>query len=242
VHTPIEGKPEDVQEYANEVHDGLHHRNAEYAAMVHSLDENVGRVLAALRQRQIARNTIVIFTSDNGGYVNEFAGIQVTDNSPLRSGKGSLYEGGVRVPLIVYWPGVTAESGVCLEPVSSIDFYPTIAEMVGLEHDQDLDGLSLVRLLEEPSARLARDTLYWHYPHYYPTTTPVSSIREGEWKLLEYFEDRHVELYNLAEDPGELRDLATDSADRAAELRQKLAAWRESIDAQLPEQNPGVDD
>ena len=173
--------------------------------------------------------------------MNQYEGTQVTDNWPLRSGKGSLYEGGVRVPLMVHWPGVTAVGGVCQEAVSSIDFYPTIAEMAGLGTDvdtvQDVDGLSLVPLLRQPEAELQRDKLYWHYPHYYPTTTPVSSIRRGDWKLLEYFEDGHVELYNLIEDPGEQHDLAEQRPQRAAELRAELAAWRESVDAQLPTVN-----
>jgi arylsulfatase A-like enzyme len=242
VHTPVEGKPAIVREYEGLVRDGFHHRNAEYASMVHSLDENVGRLLAALKQHQIASNTIVIFTSDNGGFVNEYAGIQVTDNWPLRSGKGSLYEGGVRVPLLVYWPGVTVAGGVSREAVSSIDFYPTIAEMAGMEVNQDVDGISLVPLLEEPSVELSRDTLCWHYPHYYPTTTPVSSIRQGDWKLLQYYEDRHVELYNLAEDLGEMHDLSAQLPAKAAELLGRLVSWRESVDAQLPVENtrPGI--
>jgi len=241
VHTPIEGKPEVVSDYQGRVREGLHHRNAEYAAMVHSLDQNVGRLLAALRHHQILEDTIVIFTSDNGGYVNDFEGIQVTDNWPLRSGKGSLYEGGVRVPLMIRWPELTAVGGVCQEAVSSIDLYPTITEMVGLRIDeQHVDGLSLVPLLQEPLGELPREALYWHYPHYYPTTSPVSSIRQGDWKLLEYFEDGHVELYNLAEDASEQNDLADQVPEKAAELKQELIAWRDSVDAQLPEVNPTV--
>ena len=239
VHTPIEGKPEVVSDYQGRVRAGFHHRNAEYAAMVHSLDENVGRLIAALRQRRIAGDTIVIFTSDNGGFVNKYEETEVTNNWPLRSGKGSLYEGGVRVPLVVYWPGVTPVGGTCEEAVSSIDFYPTIAEIAGLDlrNTQDVDGLSLVPLLRQSAAEFPRDTLYWHYPHYYPTTTPVSAIRQGDWKLLEYFEDGHVELYNLADDQGETRNLAEQSPQRAAELRKKLAAWRQSAKAQLPKAN-----
>jgi arylsulfatase A-like enzyme len=141
---------------------------------------------------------------------------------------------------MVYWPGVTT-GGVCREAVSSIDFYPTITEMLGLKGEgnvnQEFDGVSLVPLLKQPAAELARDTLFWHYPHYYNTTSPVSSIREENWKLLEYFEDEHVELYNLADDPGEQRDLAGQLPQQAAELRERLAFWRESVDAQLPKLN-----
>jgi arylsulfatase A-like enzyme len=240
VHTPIEGKPAVVSNYQNGIQEGLHHRNAEYAAMVDSLDENVGRLLEALRRNQIADNTIVVFTSDNGGFINKFEGTQVTDNWPLRSGKGSLYEGGVRVPLMVYWPGVT-HGGICHEAVSSIDFYPTFAEIVGMKRHsgvtQEYDGVSLMPLLRDPGSGLERDTLYWHYPHYYPTTSPVSSIRQGNWKLLEYFEDSHLELYNLADDPSEEENLAEEMPQRATELRNKLSAWRQSVEAQLPEVN-----
>lgn len=238
VHTPIEGKPEVSASYEKRVREELHHRNPEYAAMVHSLDENVGRLLASLERHGIHRKTIVIFTSDNGGFVNDYHGNQVTDNWPLRSGKGSLYEGGVRVPLIVRWPGVTVKGGVCQAAVSSIDYYPTIAELLNSDSwNRGVEGASFLPLLTDPSLELARDTLYWHYPHYYATTSPVSSIRQGDWKLLEYFEDEHVELYNLADDPGESRDLALQNPQKVSELLVKLSAWREAADAQLPTRN-----
>ena len=242
VHTPIEGKPEVVQRYAKNVKPGMQHVNAGYAAMVHSLDENVGRVLAKLDAMGAAGSTVVFLTSDNGGFVNNFHGTKVTDNTPLRSGKGSLYEGGTRVPLMVHWPGVTTAGATCTEPVVTMDFYPTILEMAGLEgdaaHHADVDGLSLVPVLKDPGAKLKRDTLYWHYPHYYPTTTPVSSLRQGDWKLLEYHEDAHVELYNLGDDLGEQNDLAAGMPDRADKLREQLHAWRKAMDAQMPKPNP----
>jgi arylsulfatase A-like enzyme len=238
VHTPIEGKPADVEYFEDRLGPELRHQNAKYAAMVRSLDDNVGRLLASLATRGLAENTVVIFTSDNGGYVNEYGGQPVTNNRPLRSGKGSLYEGGIRVPLIVRWPGESPAGRECDEPVCTTDFYRTVLEMTGLEgdqnHNQDMDGVSLAALLRDPDLSLDRDALYFHYPHYYRTTTPVSAVRAGDWKLLEYFEDRHVELFNLADDPGEQHDLATDSLRRAADLRKKLNAWRGSIDAQLP--------
>jgi arylsulfatase A-like enzyme len=242
VHTPIEGKPDLVEHYKGKVKPGMHHQNYEYAAMVHSLDENVGRILGKIDELGIGERTVVVFFSDNGGYINKYEGTEVTDNYPLRSGKGSLYEGGTRVPLIVRWPGVTRAGGVCSRAVSSIDFYPTILGMAGLsgdsEHNANLDGLSLVPLLRDPTAGLKRDTLHWHYPHYYPTTSPVSSIRRGHWKLLEYLEDERVELYDLNKDIGEQNNLAKAMPEKAAELRQHLGAWRKDMNAQMPAPNP----
>ena len=243
-HTPIEGKARLVEHYQSKLKPGLHHRNPGYAAMVQILDENVGRVLAKLEQRRLADHTLVIFASDNGGYVNTNRGLQVTDNFPLRSGKGSLYEGGIRVPLIVRMPGVTPPGATCDEPVLCTDFFPTIRELCGLSGSsqpaplQPLDGLSLVPLLKQPRASLPRDALFFHYPHYYPTTTPVSAVRCGDWKLLEYFEDNHVELYSLRDDLGEKHDQAAAQPERAAQLRARLHAWWQEVGAQLPLPNP----
>ncbi len=238
VHTPIEGKPELHAYYEKKIREGMDHDNAHYAAMHHSLDESVGRILARLDERGLADRTLVIFTSDNGGYINKHRGRRVTANTPLRSGKGSLYEGGIRVPLIVRWPGVTAPGTVCGEPIVSTDFHPTILEATGRSTDAELEGKSLVPLLENPKATLARDALYFHYPHYYPTTTPVSAVRAGDWKLLEYHEDEHLELYNLEEDLSETKNLANERSDKANELRRKLHAWRKRVDAQMPKPNP----
>ena len=242
VHTPIEAPDEMVDRYAAKIEPGLDHTNPAYAAMVESLDTNVGRILAKLDALNLADRTVVIFTSDNGGFINKYRGQTVTNNAPLRSGKGSLYEGGVRVPLLIRWPGVTPEGEVCREPVSTIDFYPTILQMAGLEGDEEhnatVDGRSLVPLLEDAEASLDRDFMCWHYPHYYPTTGPVSSIRAGDWKLIEYQEDMHVELYNLAEDLGEKTNLAIRTPGRTAALRQQLHAWRQAVDAQMPQPNP----
>jgi arylsulfatase A-like enzyme len=253
VHTPIEAKPELIEHYKKKVKPDMHHQNYEYAAMVHSLDENVGRIMAKLAELGIADRTVVVFFSDNGGFINEDMTKSVTNNYPLRSGKGSLYEGGIRVPLIVQWPGVTKAATVCTQPVSSIDFYPTILDITALggdpQHNADMDGLSLVPLLKDPTARLKRKALYWHYPHYYPTTSPASSIRQDDWKLIEYFEDepcptdkplgrRGVELYNLKTDIGEQNDLAKTMPQKAEELRERLRAWRKAVDAQMPTPNP----
>jgi len=242
VHTPIEAKQPAVKRYRNKLKPEHHHQNATYAAMVESLDENAGRVLAKLDELQLARDTLVIFTSDNGGFVNRYREMpMVTSNKPLRSGKGSLYEGGVRVPLIVRWPGETVAGSECDEPVASIDFYATILDAVGVKaevvQNASVDGLSLVPLLKDSSATLERDELCFHYPHYYPTTTPVSSIRRGDWKLIEFLETGRVELFNLTHDLGEANDVSEQMPQLARELKNRLDSWRAAVDAQMPKPN-----
>lgn len=237
-HTPIEGRPALTAKYRRKLKPGLNHQNADYAAMIETLDENVGRIMAHLEKKGLAGRTLLIFTSDNGGYVNQYKGQQVTSNAPLRSGKGSLYEGGVRVPLIAFWAGVTPRGAVIETPVISMDLFRTFAAVAGARGETGVDGENLLPLLRDPRVRLDREALFFHYPHYYPTTTPVSAVRAGDWKLLEYFEDDHVELYNLRADPGERDDLAQREPAHAARLREKLHAWRRSVGAQLPVSNP----
>ncbi|MFZ4985473.1 MAG: sulfatase [Blastocatellia bacterium] len=239
-HTPIEGKPELTTKYQQRLKPGLNHQNPDYAAMIETLDENVGRLMAHLEKNGLAARTLFVFTSDNGGYVNQYKGRQVTSNAPLRSGKGSLYEGGVRVPLIASWPGVAVRGAVIDQPVISMDLFRTFAEAAGVKGETGVDGLSLLPLLRNPQTRLERESLYFHYPHYYPTTSPVSAVREGDWKLLEYFEDLHIELYHLREDPGEKNDLAGSQPAQASRLRTRLHEWRRAVNAQLPSVNPNA--
>lgn len=238
VHTPIEGKPAVVDSYKRVIRESMRHRNPHYAAMVQSLDENVGRVLDTLDDLGVADNTVIILTSDNGGYVNKFDGMQVTDNSPLRSGKGSLYEGGIRVPAIIRWPAVTQPGTESDTPISSIDYYRTILSMAGLpgdrEHNRTVDGIDLTSLLRDPDHKPDRAALYFHYPHYYATTTPVSALRIGHWKLLRYYEDSRIELYDLAEDTGEQRNLASERPEIASALKDRLEAWWDQMDVQHP--------
>lgn len=249
-HTPIEAKDADIDYFTVRVWYGARHRHPVYAAMLRSLDQGVGRVLDRLDALGMTDNTVVIFTSDNGGFIGPEpqSGFQdrVTSNQPLRLGKGSLYEGGIRVPLIVRWPGKTTAGAVCGEPVWLADWFPTLVAGLPLgppaEDDpwHELDGLDLTPLLQSPDAGLARDALYFHFPHHYhiPATTPCGAIREGDWKLIEFFEDGRTELYNLATDLGEQADLAGRDPARAGELQRKLAAWRRRIDAKLPTPNP----
>jgi arylsulfatase A-like enzyme len=244
VHTPIQPKKEYVAHYEEKIKPGMRHTNADYAAMIQSMDELVGKVLRTLDELKIGDRTAVFFTSDNGGlshHLNTRAG--PTINAPLRAGKGSAYEGGVRVPLIVRWPGVVRPGNACDEPVLSNDYYKTILEMAGTSgderHNADVDGLSLVPLLKDPASRLARDAIYWHYPHYHPGgATPYGAIRSRDWKLVEFYEDDHVELYNLKDDLSEKHDLAATMPEKAGELRSRLHAWRDRVGAQMPTINP----
>lgn len=242
VHAPIQAPAADVAHFQARLRPELRHQNAVYAAMVKNLDDNVGRLLLALDRLGQSDNTLVVFTSDNGGYLGpsrQQDGLMVTNNSPLRSGKGSLYEGGLRVPLIVRGPrGAAALGETCDAPVTLADLYPTLLELAGAPEQRDAsqrtDSASLTELLRHPHRALAERTLYWHYPHYYPTTTPVSALRDGQWKLLEYFEDGQAELFDLADDPYEAHDLAAAQPERVAALREKLAAWRTEVGAPLP--------
>ncbi len=201
-------------------------------------------MLAKLEDRGLEKNTIVIFASDNGGFIgiDKKSGqtVPATNNAPLRSGKGSCYEGGIRVPMIVHWPGVTTQGAVCREPVIVMDLLPTLLAATGIELPDDVtfDGLNLTPLLKDSSAKLDREALHFHYPHYYSTTTPVSAMRSGDWKLLEYYEDNRVELFNLKEDLGETKDLANQHPQRTAQLRKQLQRWRDEVGAQEPRPNP----
>ncbi|MDP2325136.1 MAG: sulfatase-like hydrolase/transferase, partial [Gammaproteobacteria bacterium] len=214
--------------------------HAVYAGMVEAMDLAVGRVLNALKELQIDRNTVVIFMSDNGGLSTSEG--HPTSNLPLRAGKGWLYEGGIRTPMLIRWPGVTDSGKIIDVPAISTDFYPTMLEMAGLaaRPQQHLDGASLVPLLQGGRAP-DRDAMYWHYPHYgNQGGTPGAAIREGDWKLIEYFEDRPPALYNLAEDPSEQRDRAGEMEEKVVALRAKLDAWQTEIGARFPSSNPGA--
>jgi arylsulfatase A-like enzyme len=240
VHTPIQGPPALVEKYKAKLRPGLRHTNASYAAMMESLDTSVGRLRAKLTELDLAENTIIIFASDNGGH------LPTTSNTPLRSGKGSAYEGGVRVPLIILWPGVTAPGSVSDVPTISTDFFPTLLEIAGLTPGpgEGADGVSLVPALRGGTG-LAREAIYWHYPHYQlyqqGGTTPYGAIRAGDYKLIEYYDDLRVELYHLGDDIGETRDLAATKPEVAEKLRAQLHAWRKSVGAQMPTLNPAYD-
>lgn len=209
-HLPIEAKQQTVDKYRKKLWPGLRHADPEYAAMIDSLDEGIGRVLKTLDELGLTDNTVVFFTSDNGGLTApEWKLKPVTSNAPLREGKGHVYEGGVRVPLIVKGPGIR-RAVVENTPVSSIDYFPTLAELSGLpaSTSQGVDGVSLVPLLRT-SQKLASRPLFWHYPHYSNQLgKPGSAVRLGDFKLVRLHEDGHQELYHLKEDAGERKDLS----------------------------------
>ena len=248
VHSPWEAKQELIARFKDKPPVGGHNSPV-YAAMIASVDESVGRVLAKLDELKLADQTLVIFTSDNGGVGGyAAAGIPsaggITDNAPLHGGKGMLYEGGIRVPYIFRWPGRIASGTVCDEPINSVDLYPTLLELAGAKPPAGypLDGISYVACLcSGGKAKLAREALYWHFPGYLGgganswRTTPAGAIRSGEWKLLEFFEDGHLELYNLRDDIGEKQNLVDKMPEKTRELHQRLVAWRQSIGAPMPE-------
>jgi arylsulfatase A-like enzyme len=240
-HTPMEAPLPLVRQFTAKLRPDHKHKNPVYAAMVHKLDESVGRVLDHLSQRGLKENTIVVFTSDNGGFIgpdrrSQHPTTPCTSNHPLRSGKGSLYEGGIRVPLIVRWPGI--KPGERPHAVMTTDLFVTLATSAVGSMDEPFDGVNLSPVIQDRDSPLPPRNLYWHYPHYYETTTPVSAVRSGDWKLLEYFEDGRHELYNLAEDPYESRDLATHQPEKLAGLSRDLAQWRQAAGAKLPRPNP----
>jgi arylsulfatase A-like enzyme len=241
VHIPLQAKSELVDRYQTKPSAGSSQQNPIYAAMIQSVDEGVGRLLRKLDDLGIAERTVIIFTSDNGGLsVKEGPNTPSTSNSPLRAGKGYLYEGGIRVPMIIVWPGVTRPGSICDTPVSGQDLYPTIVEMAGAARPRDraIDGESLMPLLKGTGA-LGRDTLFWHYPHYSNQGgKPSGAIRQENLKFIEWYEDGGLELYDLATDPSEQKDLARDRPAEAARLRERLSRWRESVGAQMPTPNP----
>jgi len=243
VHTPIQSKPELKAKYQKKPTVGGH-KNAAYAGMIESMDDSIGAVQATLKRLKLDDNTIVIFFSDNGGHGG------VTSNAPLRGSKGMLYEGGIREPLVVKWSGVTKAGSTCREPVIGVDFYPTFMEAAGIKRPKNLklDGLSLVPCLKDASVSLGREALYWHFPAYLQgytarhgafRTTPSAAIRVGDWKLIEFFEEGELELYNLREDLSERNNLAAKMPEKTKELHASMLKWRKATKAPVPtEKNP----
>lgn len=252
VHTPLQAKEDDIEYFRKKIAAAtsagkeLRHRNPVYAAMVRSLDESVGRVLAALESSGIEDETVVLFTSDNGGLSDLASGNIVTSNLPLRQGKGSIYEGGVRVPAIVRWPGVTQAGRVTDEPVISMDWLPTILDAVNVEIPESvepvLDGVTVAEVLRSEDATLPQRNLYWHYPHYHMMgAVPYSAVRSGDWKLIERHDGEPLELYNLAEDIHEDANLAQTRPEVTQRLKAALDTWRSSVGAQMPVRNDSYD-
>jgi len=234
VHTPFQAKDKITKKY-EKIPEAKQQGKPIYAAMVQSVDESVGRVMSALKKLNKLKNTLVIFTSDNGGFA------KATNHTPLRGNKGSYYEGGIRVPFIIHWPAVTKAGHVSNVPVISMDLYPTCLTAAGLPPHpaQHRDGLNLLPLVKG-SGTLKRDALHWHYPHYnsHPSSVPSSVLRKGDWKLIETFDPEGVELYHLGRDLSETTNLAAKEPAKLSALRQELADWRKKVGAERMEPNP----
>jgi arylsulfatase A-like enzyme len=230
VHVPLQAPPELIEKYRQR---NIGDMDPIYCAMVETADASVGRILKAFEDPKQAGNTIVIFFADNGGV--RYQGTRpspITNNTPLRAGKGHLYEGGIREPLLVRWPGVTRAGSVIHQPISSIDFFPTLCEALGVPTGV-VDGLSILPLLRGNS--MPERPLFWHYPHYSDQGgKPSGAVRRGDWKLMEFYEDGRLELYNLGDDAGEQRNLVRREPAGAKKLHDLLVSWRESVKAVMP--------
>lgn len=242
VHIPLSTTPELKAKYAQKPPMPGYPGNVEYAGLLEELDQSVGRIVEAVEKAGIADNTLILFLSDNGGLEHEQSGRVVTSNKPLRGEKGTLYEGGIRVPAIARWTGKVPAGSQRDTPLISMDVYPTLVELAGatMPKSQPCDGISLAAVLRDPASTLARDTLHWHLPHYHHST-PASAIQKGDWKLIEFFEEGALELYDLKKDVGEQTNLAAREPARAKELQAALAAWRQQISARMPVPNPKHD-
>ncbi|TRX59175.1 sulfatase [Fulvivirga sp. M361] len=244
VHSPIRARKDLTEKYARKA-PGKFHDHPKYAAMIEAMDQAVQKVMHTLEELDLDDNTLVIFTSDNGPYG------RASVAKPLRGGKGMFYEGGIRVPFFVKWPGVISPGTVSDEPVIGLDIFPTLLEATHISTDMALDGKSLLPVLKGSKTPMER-ALYWHFPAYlqmykadrgfgdshdapYWRTTPCGVIREGDWKLIEYFESGDIELYNLKNDPGEKNDLSKIEADKTARMYAKLRAWQKQTNSPIPE-------
>lgn len=235
IHAPFEPKPDLVEKYQGKARRLQVEADPALAATVEVIDQNVGRLMTFLSDRQLDDNTLIVFTSDNGGTPQDVA--------PLNGSKGALYEGGIRVPCAVWWQGIVEPGRTCDEPVLSMDFYPTLAAVAGAElpAEQPIDGVSMLPVLTA-SGPLHRDAVFWHFPCYIGRGEPTSAMRAGDWKLIEKFADQSLELYNLRDDPGETRNLAAEQRDTARRLTAQLEAWQVSLDAPQPSAaNPAFD-
>ena len=243
VHIPLQAREALIQKYNDKSKPDHGVNNPIYAAMVEHVDESVGRMMQELKELGLDDNTLVVFFSDNGGLSERFDradGVVATTNAPLRDEKGTLYEGGIRVPMMVRWPG-TITAGVDAEVnASSVDLYPTFLDAAGIQpaQGQMLDGISLMPAFRQEST--IDRPIFFHYPHYHHST-PAGAVRLGEFKLIEFYDGSPVELYNLAEDLGEKINLAEENPEKVSELQALLASWRESAAADMPVENPEFD-
>jgi arylsulfatase A len=234
VHRPLYEEEALIEKYRRKPGSDQAARNPIMGAMIERMDTGIGRILDTLERLELVDNTVVIFVSDNGGLE------ALQSQAPLRAGKSTLYEGGIRVPMAVRWPGVVRAGGSTDVPVVTHDLFSTIMEIAGVPYRRDYaDGVSIVPLLRGSATTLGRDAIYWHYPHYHHFGgRPGTAIRAGDYKLIEWYEGTlvglgpAVELFNVVDDIGETRDLATAQPERVAAMREKLHEWRRSMNAQ----------
>ena len=242
IHTRLNGKPELVAEFEKKPGAGkgpmAKRNNPHLAAQLKSIDEGVGMITNKLNKLDLSSDTILVFTGDNGGED------RVTTNAPLQAGKSTLYEGGIRVPLIIRYPKIVQAGTVCKTPTCNIDFYPTLCQLAGIEpgSKKRVDGVSILPLLKNPDYQLNRETFYWHYPldkPHFLGGRSAGAIRKGDWKLIEFFDTGQKELYNLADDISENNNLAGTNPEKVAELLGLLKAWRKEVGAKIPEEQSG---
>ncbi len=241
VHTRLEGKPELVSYFEKKTGAGrgqtAGRNNPHLAAQLKCIDEGVGMIMKKLDELGLTDRTVLVFTGDNGGED------RVTTNAPMRAGKSTLYEGGIRVPLLIRYPNIVPAAAVCRTPVCNYDFYPTFCELAGIKSkSQKFDGISITPLLADPKARTDRDTFYWHYPLSKPHFLggrSASAIRKGNWKLIEFYDSGDRELYNLAEDVSEQNNLATANPEKLAQLHAMLDSWRRDVGAGVTSEQQG---
>ena len=234
VHTPIQAKPSLLDKYKTKIQSlDTKQKNEAYATMVESVDQAVGKIITILKEEDIYERTLIIFTSDNGGLLG------VTNNAPLRSGKGFPYEGGIRVPLIIFWPDFINGGKVIDTPVSSIDFFPTLSSAAGIKNSTDkvVDGLNLLPLIKGEN-NIKRQSLFWHFPHYRGKINPYSIIRNGDWKLIKRYDGKPFELFNLKNDLSEKNDLSQDMPEKVKELNEEIMIWLLKTNAKVPRANP----
>jgi arylsulfatase A-like enzyme len=225
VHTPIQGKEEKIEKYKALLKSADPQKNPEYAAMIESVDESIAKVMRTLEEEKLLENTFIVFATDNGALA------PVSTSKPFKEGKGWAYEGGIRTPLLIYWKGKIESKKVIDEPAITMDIYSTIMSLAGAKEPENVDGKSLLPVITEnkPYDR----PLFWHYPHYH-LDKPHGSVRYGDWKLIQYFEDMHYELYNLKTDIGETKNLSKERPEKVKELGMLMINWRKEVNAQMP--------
>lgn len=225
VHTPIQGKEEKIEKYKALLKSADPQKNPEYAAMIESVDESIAKVMRTLEEEKLLENTFIVFATDNGALA------PVSTSKPFKEGKGWAYEGGIRTPLLIYWKGKIESKKVIDEPAITMDIYSTIMSLAGAKEPENVDGKSLLPVITE-NKQYDRP-LFWHYPHYH-LDKPHGSVRYGDWKLIQYFEDMHYELYNLKADIGETKNLSKERPEKVKELGMLMINWRKEVNAQMP--------